>query len=287
MSNKVRSKQIIIIAGMLALVGFLFSREVKGLIKPKEEQQQAVTQPEANTHSTFTVDNASAIGHEAVSMTIGKEISALESTYKKASESDQFSQAKVLAKKWDDVEQSIPSAMYLEVVAIKEPVLNNWLAAGTRFLKAFDNTRDSVVRTEMLQRANGSFTKAMALDSSSIEAKTGLGVTIVNGMGAPMQGITMLLDVVKRDPKNMRANMNLGVFAIQSGQFDKAITRFNTIISTIQATPDAYFYLGKAYESLGKNTEAIDAYLNSKKLAANPTFTKFIDERIAEIKNKR
>ncbi|MCY1523997.1 hypothetical protein D9M68_589130 [compost metagenome] len=78
--------------------------------------------------------------------------------------------------------------------------------------------------------------------------------------------------------------MNLGVFALKSGQFDKAVTRFNDIITHIKATPDAYFYLGTAYESLAKNAEAIEAYQNSKKLVANPTFSGFLDKKIAELK---
>jgi Flp pilus assembly protein TadD len=104
-------------------------------------------------------------------------------------------------------------------------------------------------------------------------------------MGAPMQGIAMLLDVVKKDPKNLKANMSLGTFAIKSGQFDKAIPRFNTVIATAP-TPEAYFYLGTALENLGRNKEAVNAYLSSKKLAANPTLASFIDKKVAELKNK-
>ncbi|MBC7615834.1 MAG: tetratricopeptide repeat protein [Pedobacter sp.] len=281
MFNTVRSKQVITIAAMLALVGFLFTREVKGLVKPKEESKPVAT----SNIPSFSIDEASAIGMASISANLAKDITILESAYKNASGTEQVTQAKQLAQKWDDVEQSTPSAMYLEVVANKEPALPNWLAAGTRFLKAFDNSVDSLVRSSLLQKANTSFTKAMALDSTNLEAKTGLGITIVNGMGAPMQGIMMLREVVEKEPKNLKANMNLGVFAIKSGQFDKAIIRFNTIIKTIKETPDAYFYLGRAYESLGNKTEAIDAYLNSKKLAANPTFSSFIDKKVAELKN--
>ena len=281
MLNTVRSKQVITITAMLALVGFLFTRDVKGLVKPKEDSKPVAT---SNTPS-FNIDEASAIGMASISANLAKDITILESAYKNASGTEQVTQAKQLAQKWDDVEQSTPSAMYLEVVANKEPVLSNWLVAGTRFLKAFDNSVDSLVRSTLLQKANTSFTKAMALDSTNLEAKTGLGITIVNGMGAPMQGIMMLREVVEKEPKNLKANMNLGVFAIKSGQFDKAIIRFNTIIKTIKETPDAYFYLGRAYESLGNKTEAVDAYLNSKKLAANPTFSSFIDKKVAELKN--
>jgi tetratricopeptide (TPR) repeat protein len=100
-----------------------------------------------------------------------------------------------------------------------------------------------------------------------------------------MQGIAMLLEVVAKDPKNVKANMNLGLFSIKSGQFDKAIPRFNTVIATAP-TPEAYFYLGTAFENLDKKQEAIDAYLKSKKLAANPTLASFIDKKVAELKNK-
>jgi len=286
MLNSVRSKQVIIIATMLVLVGFLFTREVKGLVKPKDKAKEMPSQA-SNSVSSFSIDEVSATGKNLISSSTAKEIAVLESAFKSASESDKIMEAKQLAQKWDDVEQAIPSAMYLELVANSEPVLSNWLAAGNRFLKAFETTQDSLVQPVMLQKANASFTKAMALDSNSTDAKTGLGITIVNGMGAPMSGIAMLLDVVSKEPKNLKANMNLGIFAIKSGQFDKAITRFNDIISHIKATPDAYFYLATAYESLGKNTQAIDAYLNSKKLAANPTLSNFIDKKVAELKNKR
>ncbi len=283
MLNTVRSKQVTIIITMLVLAGFLFTRDVKGLVKPKEEVKSTTS---TGTPS-FGIDQASVIGMSSISAELAKEIRVLESQYKNASGNDQLTQAKQLAQKWDDVEQPIPSAMYLEVLATNEPTLKNWLVAGDRFIKAFENTSDSLAKPAMLQKANAAFTKAMDLDSTNTEAKTGLGVTIVNGMGAPMTGITMLLDVVKKEPNNVKANTNLGLFAIKSGQYDKAITRFNDMISNGKATPEIHFYLGTAYELLGKNTEAIDAYLNSKKLAASPTISTFVDKKVAELKNKR
>lgn len=284
MRNNIRTKQALVIAAIVLLIGFLFTREIKGLVVPKDkESAQMPTQPAEK----ISIEEVSATAKNLVSAAIAKDIIALENTYKSASETDKVASAKQLAQKWDDVEQAAPSAMYLEVVANGEPSLTNWLNAGGRFLKAFENTQDSLTQPIMLQRANVAFTKALAIDSTSLDAKTGLGITIVNGMGAPMQGIAMLLDVVKKDPKNLKANMNLGMFAIKSGQFDKAITRFNDIITNIKATPDAYLWLAMAYENLGKNTQAIDAYLTSKKLAANPTLSSFIDKKVAELKNKR
>jgi len=288
MLNSIRSKQIVAIGAVMFLVAFLFTRDIKGLVKPKEETTKgSATAAEANSEAPAVIDLVaiSTAAKNILGGNLALEINTLEQAYQAAADRDKGFAAKALAQKWASVDQEVPSALYLEILANKDKSLGNWVAAGDKFLKAFDNTRDSVLLPALLQKANASYKNALAIDSTSIDAKTGLGITIVDGMGMPMQGIAMLLDVVKKDPKNLKANMSLGTFAIKSGQFDKAITRFNDIIA-IKPSPDAYFYLATAYENLGKNTEAIDAYANSKKLAGNPTLSKFIDDKIIELKNK-
>lgn len=286
MLKNIRSKQIVIIGAIFLLVAFLFTRDIKGLVKPKAENGKG---PATNGQITpaeapeVNLTDLSAAAKNTLSPSIASEITSLEQSYNSASGNDKAEAAKLLAEKWDDVEQIIPSALYFEIFANTDKSLKNWVISGDKLLKAFDNTRDSLLQPALLQKANSAYSSALALDSTNADAKTGMGITIVNGMGMPMQGIAMLLDVVKSDPKNLKANMSLGTFAIKSGQFDKAITRFNDIIA-IQPSPDAYFYLATAYENLNKKKEAIDAYLMSKKLAANPTLSKFIDDKIIELK---
>lgn len=286
MTSNIRTKQLLIVGAVALLIAFLFTRDIKGLVKPKQESSGTPAAGQLTTASTaaknINLQEVSAAGKNVINASLAAEITTLENTYKSTSGADQIKAAQLLAQKWDDVEQTVPSALYLEIVAGKEKTLDNWLHAGGRLMKAFDNTQDSVMQPALLLKANAAYTNAMAIDSSSAEAKTGLGITIVNGMGMPMKGIAMLLDVVKKDPKNLKAQMSLGTFAIKSGQFDKAIVRFNDIIAQ-KPSPDAYFYLATAYENLGKNKEAVEAYLKSKKLAANPTLSKFIDKRVAEL----
>jgi tetratricopeptide (TPR) repeat protein len=282
----IRTKQIILISAVVLLVAFLFTRDIKGLVKAKEETTAAPgAGPMQAEAAEINIDQVSTVGKNLVGSAVAKDITTLENEFKTADGNKKFSLAASLAKKWDAVDQPVPSALYLEMVAQQEKTLDSWLAAGEKLMKAFDNSRDTTLLQPLLQKANASYSAAVALDSTNLEAKTGLGITIVNGMGMPMQGIAMLMDVVKKDPKNLKANMSLGIFAIKSGQFDKAIARFNDIIA-IQASPDAYFYLATAYESLGKNKEAIDAYLQSKKLAGNLTLSKFIDRKVAELQEK-
>ena len=288
MLKSIRSRQIIVTGAIVLLVAFLFSRDIKGLVKPKEDTGRAPAAGQMMSESSvqeISLSEVSTVGKNMLSAGLSSEITSLENAYNTAADKDKIEAAKLLAQKWDDLEQSVPSALYLEIVAKELPTMPNWLKTGDMFLKAFDNSRDSLLQPALLQHANLAYANALGIDSANVEAKTGMGITIVNGMGAPMQGIAMLLDVVKQDPKNLKANMSLGTFAIKSGQFDKAITRFNDIIA-IKPSPDAYFYLATAYENLGKNAEAIDAYIKSKELAANPTLSKFINGKVLELKNK-
>jgi len=286
----VRSKQTIIIGAILLLTAFLFTRDIKGLVKPTEENGKMpatgkVTEAAASSSPELSIETSSTAAKNVINQSLATDITALEGKYKNADGSEKTELAKELAQKWDDVEQITPSALYLEVVANANPNSKTWLTAGNQFIKAFESTQDSIAQPMLLQKANTSFKNALEKDPESIDAKTGLGVTVVNGLGAPMEGIAMLLEVVSRDPKNVKANMNLGLFSIKSGQFDKAIPRFNTVIATAP-TPEAYFYLGTALENLDRKQEAVDAYLKSKKLAANPTLSSFIDKKVAELRNK-
>lgn len=283
--KNIQGKQYIIIGAVVLLIAFLFTRDIKGLVKPEEETTAVAAAGEMapTAPQEINLEEVSTTGKNIINTSLASEITTLENKYKTtSSESTKTQLAQELAAKWDDVEQPIPSALYLEIIASKEKSLPTWLNAGERFMKAFDLTRDSVMQPALLQKAHAAYNSAFAIDSTNAEAKTGLGITIVNGMGMPMKGIAMLMDVVKQDPKNLKANMSLGTFAIKSGQFDKAIIRFNDIIAQ-KPSPDAYFYLATAYENLGKKKEAVDAYLNSKKLAANPTLSKFIDKKVAEL----
>lgn len=291
MNSSIRSKQIIITGAVLLLVAFLFTRDIKGLVKPTEENGKMpasgqMAGAESTSSSTvLSIETSSTAAKNVLNKNLATDITALENSYKGANGAEKIELAKQLAQKWDDVEQITPSALYLEVVAKSEPSTKTWIAAGNKFIKAFESTQDSLAQPALLQKANTSYKNALEKDSTNIEAKTGLGVTIVNGLGAPMQGIAMLLEVVAKEPKNVKANMNLGIFSIKSGQFDKAIPRFNTVIAAAP-TPEAYFYLGTALENLGRNKEAVNAYLASKKLAADPTLSSFIDKKVAELKNK-
>src|SRR5690606_30477359 len=213
---------------------------------------------------------------------IAQEISSLEEQLTKAVGDEKLALLEQLAQKWDDVAKSAPQGfIYMEMANIT-PKLEYWLKSGDAFRMAYANLQDTAMAAELNRLAIQSYEKATQLDGNSLEAKTGLGAAMVTGSGNPMAGIALLREVVEKDPKNIQANKTLGLFSLQSRQFDKAIERFNTVVE-LQPDAESYFYLATGYENIGLKNEAIAAFQKSKALASDPTLSQFIDRRVEEL----
>ncbi len=274
------TKQIILIAGVIILMIVLYLQPLKSLVKEEDAPTAAVA---ASPSNTFTLENISEIAKQGLNPNLEKDISDLEALIAQTPEEEKLPLLKQLADKWHDVNKSSPQAYVLEEIANKESTFENWLKTGDAFSEAYSNLQDTVMVPVLTQRAIHAYEVALSLNENSLEAKTGLGSAFVTGAN-PMQGITMLLEVVKEDPKNSKANFNLGLFSMQSRQFDKAVDRFKTVVEEAPSA-EAWFYLATSYENIGLKKEAINAYEKSKQLAADPSLSQFIDRKIDELSN--
>lgn len=285
-----KKKQIGVVVIVVAMMTYLISLPVKGLIRPKEER----TKPGSATSAAPEQEASSNINEEYVSTEAKKlltsqmqtEISDKEAQLQKATAGgERLPLEKDLAKTWDDLNVPAPAAFYYLSVARKESTLQNWLNAGEHFNDAYKLTQDTVAKPAFLINAVESFKKALVIAPDNLDAQTGLGVADVNG-GAPnpMTGIILLQGVVAKDPKNLKANLNLGLFSMKSGQFEKAVTRFKNVVEQ-KPELEPYFYLAESYKQLGMKPEAITAYQKCKELAGDPAFNQKMDEYIKELKN--
>ena len=275
------AKQIAVMALAGLLIIALFSLNIKGL--QKEEASKPTTAAKEQAVVALSLEQVSQSAKQTINASLAAEITSLETALKNADEQSKLALYKQLAQKWDDVNMATPSAFYKELVAQTESTYENWVVAGDQLTTAYQTTQDSTSQPALVQKAITAYQAALKLNPASLDAKTGLGTAYVSGTPNPMQGITLLLDVVKQDPKNIKANTNLGLFAMRSGQFDKAVTRFKTVIEQ-KPDPEAWFYLATSYENLGQNKDAILAYEKSKELAANPGLSDFVDQKIQALK---
>ena len=275
------AKQIAVIALIAVLVAALFSLNIKGL--QKEEASKPTSAAKEQAVVALSLEQVSESAKQTINASLAAEITSLETALKNADEPSKLALYKQLAQKWDDVNVATPSAFYKELVAQTKSSYENWVIAGDQLTTAYQTTQDSTSQPALVQKAITAYQAALKLNPASLDAKTGLGTAYVSGTPNPMQGITLLLEVVKQDPKNIKANTNLGLFAMRSGQFDKAVTRFKTVIEQ-KPDPEAWFYLATSYENLGQNKDAILAYEKSKELAANPGLSNFVDQKIQALK---
>jgi len=279
-------KQIIVLGSVAVLFGLMLSLDIQGLVKPGEGSGAPAnaSAPAPSTVKAISLDEVSQAAKEGLNASLKSQISELEAQLKSASDDEKLDLYKKLAQQWDDVNLATPSSLYYEMIAEKVPDFDTWLKAGDKFTDAYQQSMDTLVQPALVQKAISSYQKADKIKPNTLEVKTGLGIAYVTGTPNPMQGITLLLDVVKQDPKNLKANLNLGLFSMKSGQFDKAVGRFKTVIS-ITPSAEAWFYLASSYESMNKNEDAIAAYLKTKEIAADPNMSQFVDRKINELSN--
>lgn len=295
---KDKNKQWIAIGTSLVLLIGLFSLDIKG-IEPKESTSESVrdgeakgmppmaAQAENKNIKVLTIQDILSATHDQSSNE--NEFHVLETkvaAFEKSPKMEQSKLAKELSKAFFAISNPGASAYFDEMNLTSENTASDFVQVANKYVDAFNLLQNNeALQLSYLKQANALYTKAFEKDSTNLDAKTGQGITIVNGLGMPMQGITLLLQVVEKDPKNLKANMNLGLFSMKSGQFDKAIDRFKTVIS-IQPDAESYFYLATAYENLKQNKEAVDAFLKSKSLAKNTTLNEFIDKKVAELQQR-
>ena len=221
------------------------------------------------------------------SITLGK----LENSVTRGDVASQLAKANTqLANFWKDSIQSFePYAFYLAEAAKLDKSEKNLTFAAQLILDNLRGEPDEAKLNWKAELAIALFEKALELNPDNDDLKIGLGSCYVFGKGRfggaqeTMKGIKQLLEVVRKDSTNMKAQLVLGVGGFVSGQYDKAIERLHKVVIAQPDNLEAIAFLADTYAAKGDKTEAVKWYEVSKRMANNPAYSKEVDERIRSL----
>ena len=94
---------------------------------------------------------------------------------------------------------------------------------------------------------------------SPLDSKVREAVRLIQeGTGNPMDAITLLREVVEEDPKNRDGLFHLGEFSRMSGQLDRALERYASILQLYPSDHEAALRYAETLADLSRQSEAQD-----------------------------
>ncbi len=192
-----------------------------------------------------------------------------------------------LARFWADTVQSfMPYAWYTAEAARLENSEKSLTFAAQQILENLQGDDVAQRRKWKALQAKDLFERSLKINPANDSAKVGLGACYLFGeiSPTPMEGILKIREVTEKDSTNVYAQMMLARGSLVSGQYDKAISRLETVNRMKPDNIDAILLLAEVHERMGEKTKAASWYQKSLPLAKDPDLRSAIEKRIEELK---
>jgi outer membrane protein len=267
-----KSQQLLLIAGSIVLTAALY-------LAPQKVRQEKGPETVAATGFESQLMNAkNGLQRQEADL-----VTALEARYEE--DKSNLSLLDSLGRRWDALQKPAIAAHYFEERAKKDQEEKSWLNAAYRYFDAFQSTTDSAGRAGFAQQAIACYENVIRINPANLDAKTDLGVCYAEGTSNPMQGIMMLRDVVKENPEHENAQFNLGVLSMRSGQYEKAVERFQKVLAINPQRKDMHLMTGRAYMLAGNNAKAAESFEKLKKETADAALVAQANNYINQLSN--
>jgi tetratricopeptide (TPR) repeat protein len=240
------------------------------------------SQPENNPASA-TVTTQSLLDGAKTALTASQKITLLSienQLVKSKTKTDSLKNFTQLAQFWADSAHRVePYLYYTYSAALLENSEKSLTFAAQQLI---DNLTTPDAPPAMLNwialNAKALLEKALVINPNNDSAKINLGACYLFG------NILKVKEVVDKNPQNIYGQLILGLGGKKSGQYPKAIERFNTILKLDPNNIEAMVNLAECYELTDQKALAIDWYTKMKTLVKNPNAKEAIDKRIKELK---
>ena len=246
--------QIAVILGSLVLIVLLIFANTKLLPKKEDVAETADHDHGDSNKAALTKIVKSAI--DGLAAGDKKTIAALEKAI--TTSPDKKVAFENMIDMWDSLRNPSVAAYYMEQAAQASPTESNWMEAANRYYAA---TRfvDEANRPVLFGKATEGFEHVLELNPENLDAKINLASCYVEGSPDPMKGIGMLREIEKTDSNNVNLQLNFAFFSEKSGQWDRAIARFNKVLKIQPDFIEAYLHLADAYQQKGDKANAIES----------------------------
>lgn len=163
------------------------------------------------------------------------------------------------------------SAFYKAKISEWKPGINQWMEAGNAYLSAARFSISPAKTEKLVKNARGYYDQVLKQKEDNLDAQAQMAQTylMVPNKQNPMQGVQMLLQVIAKDPENQTALFTLGERSMQVRKYDKAIERFEKLLSVNPKNENAQYYLGMAYMETGKKLKALEIFKNIEKVSTD------------------
>lgn len=270
-------KHLILSAVAIAAVLTLFMLPKAVVDNENEDMSQAAateSQEEAKTAAEHTAD----LPEDAQ-----KDLSELREAYLNSKNSENFANfANSLIDGFASVNQYDSAARYAAELADTESSPDHLQKAGDMYYEAFTYAMDAEKAQQMGTKARGYYEQLMEKAPQRLDAKAKMAMTYVSSSN-PMQGIQMLREVLEADANNEMAIYNLGLLSMQSGQYGRAVERFEKLTQLNPENLQAQFLLGVSYFEAGDKAQAKAQFEEVKTMDADPSVTASVDEYLNQL----
>ena len=283
----VKKQQIYLILSGITLLTILwvFGTTVGKKIAPPEKANTAIQQ------QAFNIDNYIVTLKKQLAPHQINYINEVDNSVKRGDVKTQQQQAYTTLANYykDSLHNHEAYVFYISKAALLVNSEKNLSFAAQLILREVKIEKDEAIKEWKTDKAIELFESAVLLNPSNDTLQVGLASCYVFGKAKNTNelmtnGIQKLLAIVKKDSANMQAQLVLGIGAVLSTQYAKAIQRLETVVNKQPVNMEAITWLAEAYEANGNKENAIKWFEYSKKVANNPLYNKEIDAHIKELK---
>jgi tetratricopeptide (TPR) repeat protein len=246
---------LVVVASLLVVLIFMLPKSV---VENDSQLKEAAPQ-----------ESAQGAGHAAVPTTLSATIKSVRAQFQSNSSNQKNAIfADSLRTLYTQAGQFDSAAWFAEQAATFFNTTESFLNAGNSYYEAYTFAMEPARQEQLAEKTRTWLGKVTATDSKNLEAKTKIAMTYFTSN--PPQGVGLLREVLAEDPKNEFALYNMGMLAIQSAQYDRAIERLEELKAVNPSHIQGALMLGVAYANKGNKEKARQQFELVKTLDKDP-----------------